>query len=218
MNGTMQKKVAIVDYGMGNIFSVKRACDQVGLLGFLTADPGEISSADAVILPGVGAFGNAMQMLQNLNLVNALQKAAIEKPFMGICLGLQLLMTKSHEFGLHAGLGILSGEVLRLKNGLDCPLALKVPQIGWNRIVKEQKNFDDSLLKGLADGDYLYFVHSYFVKPEEEEVILTSTRYGSNVFCSSVQRENLFACQFHPERSGPKGLQIYRNFAERCSG
>lgn len=217
----MKKRVAIVDYRMGNIFSVQLACERVGLNAFLTNRSEEIFAADAVLLPGVGAFGDAMQTLRDFGLVETLKEVASSgKPFMGICLGMQLLMTTSCEFGKHAGLDILPGEVIRLKekekgNGLP----LKVPQVGWNQIFPaEGKDFADAdFYRGLNPGAYMYFVHSYYVRPESADCVLTETAYGPLRFCSSLRRGNLFACQFHPERSGPDGLKIYQNFAEFVS-
>lgn len=198
MKGT-SKKVAIIDYGMGNLFSVKRAIEQTGIEGKITASQNEIENADGVILPGVGAFGDAMVALCDRDLVTALQRAAASKPFFGICLGMQLLMSKSCEFGEHAGLNIIEGEVLRLPAGMKDGRRLKVPQIGWNK----------------AGDDYFYFVHSYYVKPKDERVSRTTTRYGSLEFCSSLKKDFVTACQFHPERSGPQGLQFYKNFAKQ---
>lgn len=210
----MSARVAIVDYGMGNIFSVKRACEQVGLQGFLTSNSREIVSAEAVILPGVGAFGDAMVALKKKDLVFPIKEVVARKiPFMGICLGMQLLMTDSCEFGLHQGLDIVPGHTLRLGNGLQNGHCVKVPQVGWNRLeAPSQTAMEKSLLKGLSDGEYMYFVHSYYVEPKEASLVLTTTRYGDSSFCSSLQFDNVFACQFHPERSGPKGLKIYSNF------
>lgn len=186
------KKVAIIDYGMGNLFSVARACAHVGLEAAVTSDPGDVKRALGVILPGVGAFGDAMASLRERGLVEPLREAALTKPFLGICLGMQLLMTKSYEFGEHEGLNVIEGEVLRLQSR-------KVPQVGWN----------------LAGDVYYYFVHSFYVKPADPKVVLTTTRYGDTEFCSSLQKGFVTACQFHPERSGLKGLLVYQNFARR---
>lgn len=207
--------VGIVDYGMGNLFSVQRACERVGLEARLASSRRELERAEGVILPGVGAFGDAMQALRRLELVEPLRTAAASgKPFMGICLGLQLLMRESHEFGRHEGLGIVEGDVVRLSEGAQEGRRLKVPQVGWNRIAPAQgRRWADSWLRGLPDGACLYFVHSFYVRPADPSLALSQTRYGPTEFCSSLQRGNLFACQFHPERSGSLGLAIYRNFA-----
>jgi glutamine amidotransferase len=216
-----QIKVAIVDYGLGNLFSVKHACDYVGMSGFVTSAKSDILAADAVILPGVGAFGDAMQNLKRLDLINPVQEiAASGKPLIGVCLGLQLFMTESYEFGQHKGLGLIEGPVVRFDNPIDSSRKLKVPQIGWNRICRpgqpgqETANEDgwaDTPLMGLPDGEFMYFVHSFYVKPEDPGVVLSISRYGPTEFCSSLRHRNIFATQFHPERSGPQGLQVYQN-------
>jgi glutamine amidotransferase len=232
-------QVAIVDYGMGNLFSVQQACGFAGLKSAVTSSTQEILAADAVILPGVGAFGDAMETLKKLDLVSPLlEVAASQKPLVGICLGMQLLMTESYEFGLHRGLGIFQGAVVRLdytggsvhRLGSSASTLPKVPQVGWNRISKvtrDNKNADHhypgldpwsgSPLAGLADGEYMYFVHSFYPKPEDSSLVLSFTQYGDVEFCSSLMYRNVFACQFHPERSGPQGLQIYRNLASLLS-
>lgn len=208
--------VAIVDYGMGNLFSVMRACEQVGMQAAATTSRAEILSADAVIVPGVGAFGDAMDTLMRLDLVGALREvAASGKPLIGICLGMQLLMERSHEFGLHDGLKIIEGEVVRLPESHQGGRRMKVPQVGWNRISKPSRaSWEASWLRGVAEGEFMYFVHSFYVSPADQGIVLSTTRYGSVEFCSSLQRGNVFACQFHPERSGPQGLRLYRNIAD----
>jgi glutamine amidotransferase len=210
--------VAVVDYGMGNLFSIKNACSFVGLNSIFTNKEQEILNADAVILPGVGAFGKAMGRLNNLGLVEVLKKAADSgKPFLGICLGLQLLMSTSEEFGKHAGLNIFEGDTLRFSNG-SARNRLKVPHVGWSQIHENKdRSWERSLLNGLHNGDYLYFVHSYYVVPKQKEIVLSTSMYGDYVFTSSVQRDNIFACQFHPERSCEEGLLIYKNFARAIS-
>lgn len=211
-----RKRVAIVDYGMGNLFSLKNACEHVGLNAMITSSQHDIVGADAVILPGVGAFGNAMATLRRLDLINVLvDLAASKKPFLGICLGMQLLMTESLEFGRHAGLGIIPGTVVRFEKPMGIQGALKVPQVCWNRMFKVE-GIDDpwsgSLLEGLPQGVFMYFVHSYYVRLEERKIGIALTRYGKIEFCSALRYGNIFACQSHPERSGPQGLRIYSNF------
>jgi glutamine amidotransferase len=212
---------------LGNLFSVKQACEHAGLRALITASRQEIVAADGVILPGVGAFGDAMETLARLDLVSVLRDiAASSKPLLGICLGMQLLMTESHEFGRHRGLGIIQGEVVRLEVAVDGLRMLKVPQVGWNRIyavgLGDQRDgpgpngtlWKSQLLEGLADGEYQYFVHSFYPIPVDASVVVSTTRYGPTDFCSSFRLGSVFACQFHPERSGPAGLRIYRNLAE----
>jgi imidazole glycerol-phosphate synthase subunit HisH len=210
---------AIVDYGMGNLFSVKRACEYFGINAEITSSYKEIESSDAVILPGVGAFGDAMATLESLNLVGLLQDIAVsDKPLVGICLGIQLLMSESFEFGHHKGLGIIEGRVVRFDHPKEGPKELKVPQVGWNQINNiasdsQQDPWTNTLLQGVSDGAFMYFVHSFIVQPKDPSVILSTSKYGSIEFCSSLGRGNIFACQFHPERSGNEGLIIYSNLA-----
>lgn len=205
-------KVAIIDYGMGNLFSVKRACEQSGVDVFVTANRSDLSRADAAILPGVGAFGDAMNNLRELDLAAPIKDFIRSgKPFMGICLGMQLLMSESEEFGRHQGLDIIKGKVVKFRsdNGNKC----KIPQVGWNRIKKNtNKDWGDFNLKGLQDQVYMYFVHSFYVIPESGDLMLSTTNYEGIEYCSSFQRDNIFACQFHPEKSAEQGLMIYWNF------
>jgi len=211
--------VAIVDYGVGNLFSVKHACNSVGMQASITFDKQEILSADAVILPGVGAFGNAIESLEKLDLVYVLKDIATSsKPFVGICLGMHLLMDESEEFGSHQGLGIIKGSVIRLDNPVSISgKRLKVPHVGWSRIYKKSDSIGDlwthSVLEGLANGEFMYFVHSFYVKLDYPEMILSTSEYGNIELCSSFQYRNIFACQFHPERSGLQGLKIYSKLA-----
>jgi len=207
--------VAIVDYRLGNLYSVQQACAYAGINATITSNKQTILNADAVILPGVGAYSYAMETLQRLDLVNVLcDIATSDKPLIGICLGVQLLMTESFEFGRHKGLGIIEGQVVPFDHPHEGDRTLKVPQIGWNRICRaEGVLWDGTLLDGFADGEYMYFVHSYIVQPHDPSVILSTSRYGQIEFCSSVQRGNVFACQFHPERSGNAGIGMYLNLA-----
>jgi imidazole glycerol-phosphate synthase subunit HisH len=214
--------VAILDYGLGNLFSVKHACEHAGMQATITAAHDEILKADAVILPGMGAFGDAMESLRRLDLISPLRDVvAAGKVLIGVCLGMQLLMSESFEFGTHQGLGLIEGAVVKFDNPVEGPTKLKVPQIEWNNIYRHSydhdgngKNCDSwkgSPLEGVAEGEYMYFVHSYHARPESTEVILSVSRYGQIEFCSSFQHQNIFAFQFHPERSGSEGLKIYRN-------
>ena len=218
-------RVAIVDYGLGNLYSVQQACAQVDLHAEITSSKINILEADAVILPGVGAFQNAMATLHDLDLVGPLRDiAASPKPLIGICLGIQLLMSESYEFGWHQGLGIIEGTVIRFDNPTEDGRVLKVPQIGWNRIHgaapgedPQEPQWADSLLQGLHEGEYMYFVHSYIVQPQDPDVILSISRYGDVEFCSSLRCRNVSACQFHPERSGRSGIEVYHNIARIIS-
>ena len=223
MNGH-RLQVAIVDFGMGNLFSAKHACEHVGMQALITSEKSHILSADAVILPGVGAFGDAMNSLHKLDLVEPLKDlAASEKPLVGICLGLQLLMTESQEFGLHKGLGIVKGPVVRFENPYGPRGPLKVPHIGWNGIfrpghLREQRRISnghgrslerDSSARSARGERTCYLVHSFYAIPENPGVTLSTSKYGNLEFCSSLRYGNVFAFQFHPERSGPDGLRIY---------
>jgi imidazole glycerol-phosphate synthase subunit HisH len=216
--------VAIVDYGMGNLYSVYRACHWAGISAEITCAKRKVTAADAVILPGVGAFEDAMLALRELDLVDALEYAvSTGKPVMGVCLGLQLFMSESYEFGHHKGLGFVAGEVRRFENPRENGARLKIPQVGWNRnwkapppeVALAKDGPCASLLENIRDGEFMYFVHSFIVKPKDESVITTRTNYGNVEFCSSLESGNIFGCQFHPERSGQNGLTIYRNFASR---
>lgn len=195
--------IALIDYGMGNLGSVSNALAFIGADYEITSDPGAIAAADGAILPGVGAFGDCMANLREYGLVEAIREyVAADRPFMGICLGLQLLFTEGEEMGTHAGLDIIPGRVIRFTH------ALKIPQIGWNQIALRQ---DCPQLAGVPEGAYVYFVHSYHVVPEDESVIATTTDY-SYEFVSAIRRGNLFATQFHPEKSADVGLAMLRNF------
>lgn len=209
--------VAIVDYGLGNLFSVARACERVGLRAEITHDARALERSRAVILPGVGAFGDAMQSLKKLDLIGPLRHIACSgKPFFGICLGLQLLMSESEEFGRHAGLDLLPGRVVHLGTPRGPHGRLKVPEVCWNRVLRPAGPSDrwhGTPLDGLSDGVHMYFVHSFYVQPEDQQSILATTRYGDIEYCSAVRRGNLVAFQFHPERSGPEGVRIYQNIA-----
>ncbi len=217
-------KAAVVDYGLGNLFSIRRACEDVGMEIVISPRKEEILRADVVILPGVGAFGDAMVTLHRLDLVSVLRDiAASDKSLIGICLGIQLLMSESYEFGAHKGLGIIEGSVVRFENPQERDRLLKVPQVQWNRIFpagdgrQQGTSWTDTPLAGLAEGEFMYFAHSFYVRPTDPSAILSVSRYGDVEFCSALRRRNVFACQFHPERSGAAGLQVYRNVASAVS-
>ncbi len=197
--------IAIIDYGMGNLRSVSKAFEAVGHQAVVTRDPRAIANASHVVLPGVGAFGDCMANLERYELIAPIL-AAIQsgKPFLGICLGLQLLFTESEEFGTHKGLGFIPGRVRKFS--LDP--ALKVPHMGWNEI---QVVRSAPPLAGIAPGSYCYFVHSYYVEPADPAVIATTTQYGKP-FVSAIWKDNVVACQFHPEKSQAVGLQLIKNF------
>ena len=199
--------IAIIDYGMGNLRSVQKGLETVGHEAVVTSDPAVVGQADKVVLPGVGAFEDAMAELRRRELVQPVL-AAIDsgRPFLGICLGLQLLFETSYENGRHEGLGVLPGEVVRF----ELPRKYSVPHMGWNQISIQRPA---PLLAGIEDQTYFYFVHSFFVVPQDEEVIACQTDYH-RPFCSMIRRDNLFATQFHPEKSQTHGLRMLKNFAE----
>jgi glutamine amidotransferase len=199
--------IAIIDYQRGNLRSVQKGFERVGFAAEITSDPQRLAAADKVVLPGVGAFGDAMAELRTRGLVEPIRDMiAAGKPFLGICLGLQLLFDVGYEGGEHAGLGVLRGKVVRF----DLPVGFKVPHMGWNqgRFVRPAP-----VLDGLADGTHFYFVHSYYVVPEDPALVAIETTYG-HPFCAMVWRDNLFATQFHPEKSQADGLRLLRNFAK----
>lgn len=201
-------RIAIVDYQMGNLRSVEKALEHVGAHPEITSDPERIRAADKVILPGVGAFCDAIRELRSRQLVEPLRDCiASGKPFLGICLGLQLLFEKSFENGEYEGLGVLKGNVVRF----NLPHEFKVPHIGWNRVHSQQANVP--LLNGLSTDPYMYFVHSYYVVPFDPSIIWLTSDY-SIPFCAAIRKDNLFATQFHPEKSQKEGLQLLKNFAE----
>ena len=204
--------VAIIDYKMSNLHSVQAACRKVGLKSEITSDHDVILKAKSAILPGVGAFEEAMVHIEKLKLDRCI-KDFIEtgKPFVGICLGMQLLFTESDEFGHHRGLNIINGHVKRFDFIKESEEKYPVPQIGWNRIIKNSTEWDNTLLKDNSNGDFMYFVHSYYVIPNNIEVSITNTKYGSIEYCSTIRNGNIFACQYHPEKSGRVGNKIYKS-------
>lgn len=208
------KRVAIIDYHLGNLFSVVQACKKVGLDIELCSDSSLLEKFDGFILPGVGSFKDAMSYLQTSGLDKALiQELKKGKPLFGICLGLQLLFDQSEEFGLSKGLGIIPGSVKKF-SGFDYNgKKIRVPNIGWNKFYFNPLRSEKiSPLDTLADSVYCYFVHSYYVVPDVQEIALTYTEYESIKYASSIQYKNVFATQFHPEKSGIDGLEIYRNW------
>lgn len=210
------KKVAIVDYGLGNLFSINQACKHVGLETIVTSKQEEIASADALILPGVGAFGNAMEYLNQTGLTPAIHAfVQTGKPFMGICLGMQLLFTESEEFGIHKGLGLIKGKIVRFPLVDKNEEPLKVPQIQWNTISEnDHQQWMSSPLKNIPERSYMHFVHSYYAIPEDKQTILSYTEYGGVQYASAVMHNNIVAFQYHPEKSGASGLTIYKNWAD----
>jgi len=208
--------VAIIDYKMSNLFSVQAACENAGLSSIITSDKNEILDAKVAILPGVGAFGEAMKYLSSLKLDDTIfQFVDSGKPFVGICLGLQLLFDSSEEFGDYSGLGLIKGKVKKFNFHSHNSTKYPVPQIGWNKISSNGSFWENTLLCNNTNDDFMYFVHSYFVESENDNIMLSKTTYGNTEYCSSIQQNNIFACQFHPEKSGNIGLKIYKNIKKR---
>ena len=208
----MNEDIVILDYKLSNLFSVNHACLHVGLKPKVSSNKKDLLNAKAIILPGVGAFGDAMKNLEKLDLISPLiTKVQMGVPLFGICLGLQLLFEESEEFGFHKGLGLIKGEVKKFPNKINMN-KIKVPNIGWCKIYNNNINkWDDTLLEGVEQNSFMYFVHSYYVSPEQNEDILTLTNYEEFEYCSSVKKGNISAFQFHPEKSGEIGLSIYNN-------
>lgn len=206
-------RVAIVDYDSGNLRSVQKAIESVGADAVLTRDAKIIRDATAVVLPGQGAFRDCAEKLQKFGLWDVVaEKIAADAPFLGICVGYQLLFEESEEHGVTKGFGVFKGRVVRFPHDhTDGAQRLKVPHMGWNRLIKKR---EVDVLKSVADGDHVYFVHSYYPVPEDQSVIATTTDYGFQ-FASSVARGNLYACQFHPEKSQRVGISILKAFWEK---
>lgn len=211
-------QVAVIDYEMGNLFSVKRACEQAGLYAVITADKSIIMNSDGVILPGVGAFGDAMESLEKKDIISPIKDFVKEdKPLMAICLGMQLLMSESEEFGHHKGLNIIEGSVVRFPVKNKESEEIKVPHVGWNKICQpsseDRTYWNESPLKNIMSGEFMYFVHSYYAVPSDKRAVLSTTTYEGTQFCSGIRRRNVFACQYHPEKSAAEGIKIYKDWA-----
>ncbi|MFT9494053.1 imidazole glycerol phosphate synthase subunit HisH [Anaerosolibacter sp.] len=197
--------IAIVDYGVGNLKSVNKAFQYLGFQSLITSDPKEIDKSDAIVLPGVGAFKDAMEQLKKNDLAQCIKENAEKKKLiLGICLGMQLLYEKSYEDGEWEGLGLLKGEIVKFNS------QLKIPHMGWNKL---SKRFDDDLGRGIQDGEYVYFVHSYYLDTHAKDDILFNTQYDVDV-PAVVRNGNIIGMQFHPEKSGGTGLKLLRNFGE----
>ena len=200
--------IAIIDYGVGNLFSLRSSLNKIGADTVVTADPAVIAKADKLILPGVGAFADAAKKLRDSGLDQVIKaEAAAGKPIMGICLGMQMLFEKSYEYGEHEGLGLLKGSVIPMEGSI--PANLKIPHIGWNALKFEK---DSKLFQYIKEGDCVYFVHSFYASGCEDSLIATA-EYGKDL-TAAVARDNVMGCQFHPEKSGDVGLNILRAFCE----
>lgn len=205
--------IAIIDYGMGNLRSVQKGFEKIGSDAVVTADPRVVLEADKIVLPGVGAFRDCMHNLEQAGFVEPILKVISDgRPFLGICVGMQLLFSDSVEFGLYKGLDLIPGHVLRFPEGMrEGDEDLKVPHMGWNQLNFKHK---PAVFEDIDEGTNVYFVHSYYVKPDDDAVIATTTNYGIE-FCSAIWKDNIVATQFHPEKSQHAGLRILKNFASQ---
>jgi len=205
--------IAIIDYGMGNLRSVQKGFEKIGRDAVITADPRVVLEADKIVLPGVGAFRDCMHNLEQAGFVEPILKVISDgRPFLGICVGMQLLFSDSVEFGLYKGLDLIPGHVLRFPEGMrEGNEDLKVPHMGWNQLDFKHK---PDVFEDIDEGTNVYFVHSYYVKPDDDAVIAATTNYGIE-FCSAIWKDNIVATQFHPEKSQHAGLRILKNFASQ---
>ncbi|UFJ39988.1 imidazole glycerol phosphate synthase subunit HisH [Brevibacillus humidisoli] len=202
--------IGIIDYGMGNLYSLSKALERLGYRYAFVTEAAQLASYDGLILPGVGAFGDAMHNIRQAGLEQPLREyAASRRPLLGICLGMQLLFSQSEEYGSHQGLDLLPGDVIRFSGGY------KVPHMGWNQLTLHKDNHP--LLQGVSSGDYVYFVHSYHVKPENPDHLFAVTDYHQDV-TAIVGRGSVYGMQFHPEKSGETGMRLLGNFAQLCEG
>jgi imidazole glycerol-phosphate synthase subunit HisH len=208
-------KIAIIDYGIGNVRSILSAFENQGAEAFLTDDKDVILKSDGLVLPGVGAFSHGMKNLESFGLVGVIKEyVASGKPFMGICLGMQLLFEGSEEFGKTTGLGLIPGRVVKLPTKDD--QNEKLPHVSWNELNRKSVQWNDTILEDIEEGSDMYFVHSFVAQPRDGDNILSTTEYSSCNFCSSVKKGNIYGCQFHPEKSGQTGLKIIKNFIRIC--
>lgn len=206
-------RIVVVDYGRGNLRSITRALSYVGAEAVVTADPADVAGAERVLLPGVGAFGDCMAGLESRGLVEPLRGFCRSgRPFLGICVGMQLLMDEGHEFGRHEGLGIVKGKTVKLPETMG-ETRVKVPHIGWSRL-EPSAPWDDGPLAGLPDGGHVYFAHSYAAEPAEASHRLAMTPFAGGRFCSALRKGNVLGFQFHPEKSGPAGLDVLKRWAQ----
>jgi glutamine amidotransferase len=209
-----RSQVIIIDFGVGNLLSVQRAIEHLGAEGVCTSNVELIRNAERVILPGVGAFANAMHSLESLGLIQVIWEITARGiPLLGICLGMQLLLDESEEFGLTKGLGLIPGRVTAIPNRSSDSKALKIPHIGWNEIVpSEGCSWKDTLLEDINPGDAMYFVHSFMAIPDSPSMRLANCTYGGHLIPAMISSENVMGCQFHPEKSGKIGLSILDKF------
>ena len=211
----MSANVVVIDYGLGNLLSVVRAFENCGAKVIISSDANEIMKADKLVLPGVGAFANGMLELNKRGLVESIQKFVKSgKPLLGICLGMQLLFSESDEFGLHKGLDLLSGRVIKIPKELPDGKWRKIPHIGWNELIFSSTNHlrKNSLLAGIEENSAVYFIHSFAVILEDSSILIAECNHEEFTISAIVQKDLIFGCQFHPEKSGSIGLAIIKNF------
>jgi imidazole glycerol-phosphate synthase subunit HisH len=208
--------IAVINYGVGNVRSIVNAFENQGAKILLTRDKNQILNSDGIVLPGVGAFSYGMESLNRHDLVSIIEEfAKLNKPILGICLGMQMLFEESEEFGVTSGLGLIPGKVVKLlTNDSDIE---KIPHVSWNELSKVKQNWSGTILDEIKEGSDMYFVHSFIVQPENKTSILSVTEYSGHIFCSSVKRGKIYGCQFHPEKSGNIGLKVINNFIRICN-
>lgn len=207
-------KIIIVDYGLSNLYSISKALERFSDNIRITDEPSVLESADAAVLPGVGSFEEGMKGLERRGLAKSLQNFANSgKPLLGICLGAQLLLKQGYEFGVFEGLNIIDGEVVKFSDTVDA----KIPHIGWNELYAGEVHWSGTILDEIKERATMYFVHSYILRPSRKQDILALSEYGGHEFCSIIRKENVYGCQFHPEKSGEVGLHILKNFVEISS-
>jgi glutamine amidotransferase len=203
--------IVVIDYGIGNIQSIKNAFEEFEVKVILSKTKEDILNADGVILPGVGAFSHGMNNLIKYNLVNIIHEyVKTNKPILGICLGMQMMLEESEEFGITKGLGLIKGKVIKIP--VDKTKKVKLPHISWNGIKARNVNWKNTILENVPEHSDMYFVHTYVANPDDENEILSVTEYAGVEFCSSIKKNNIYGCQFHPEKSSKKGLSIINNF------
>ena len=207
-------KVAVIDYGVGNLLSVQRAVAECGIKAIISSEPNVISQADRIILPGVGAFAHGMMSLESRGLINCIKAIAADGiPLLGICLGMHLLLDESEEYGVTNGLGLIPGRVVPVPNLSSDSSQLKIPHIGWSSLIaSENATWDRTILHGLTLGDAVYFVHSFMAVPRDPTMRIADCVYGGNRISAVIAKDNIIGCQFHPEKSGEIGKKIIQNF------
>lgn len=212
---TVASEVILIDYGVGNLLSVRRALESCGASVIVTSDPAVVVQAKRIVLPGVGAFCNAMKSLRSLGLVDAIHELERKNiPLLGICLGMQLLLDESEEFGVNKGLGLISGSVIPIPNKTIYGQSLKLPNIGWRPLeyACSENQWQNSVLEDNRAGEYTYFVHSYMAITKDSEATIANCNYGGNIIAAVIKKKQIFGCQFHPEKSGKVGLKILKKF------